>query len=428
MKILIIGSGGREHALAWKLAQSQKAEKIYCAPGNAGIAGVAECVPIKVDDLNALTDFAKKNKIGLTVVGPEASLAAGVVDAFERSGLKIFGPDRRAAQLEGSKAYAKTFMQRYKIPTANYGTFSEADEAKAFVKAHGVPIVIKADGLAAGKGVIICRNEADANAAVDAMLKRGEFGEAGKRIVIEEFLEGEEASFICISDGRNVLPLASSQDHKAVYDHDQGPNTGGMGAYSPAPIVTSELASKVTEEIIKPAIAGLSAEGRTYKGFLYAGLMISGGVPRVLEFNVRMGDPETQPIMMRMRTDLVDLIESALAGELDKQELRWDDSASVCVVMASRGYPGHYEKGIRIKGLEAAGKVPGTVVFHAGTALKDGELVTDGGRVLGVTALGGDHREAAGRAYEAVEKISWEGAHYRKDIAWRALLCRQNRL
>ncbi len=365
----------------------------------------------------------EKNKIGLTVVGPEASLVAGIVDAFERNGLKVFGPSKRAAQLEGSKAYAKTFMQKYKIPTANYGTFSEADEAKAFVKAHGLPIVVKADGLAAGKGVIICKNESDSNAAIDAMLKRAEFGEAGKRIVIEEFLEGEEASFICISDGKNVLPLASSQDHKAVYDHDQGPNTGGMGAYSPAPIVTPELTARVMKEVIRPAIKGLAAEGRAYKGFLYAGLMISNGVPRVLEFNVRMGDPETQPIMMRMRTDIVDLIDAALEGELDKQELRWDDSVSVCVVMASRGYPGHYEKGLEIKGLDSSGAMPGTVVFHAGTAIKNGKTVTDGGRVLGVTALGGSYREAVGRAYEAVEKISWEGVHYRKDIGWRALIC-----
>ncbi len=421
MKILIIGSGGREHALAWKLAQSPKAEKLFCAPGNAGIAGIAECVPIKIDDINALTEFAKKNKIGLTVVGPEASLVAGIVDAFERNGLKVFGPSKRAAQLEGSKAYAKTFMQKHKIPTANYGTFSEADEAKSFVKAHGLPIVVKADGLAAGKGVIICKNESDANAAIDAMLKRGEFGEAGKRIVIEEFLEGEEASFICISDGKNVLPLATSQDHKAVYDHDHGPNTGGMGAYSPAPIVTPELSERVMNEVIRPAIEGLAAEGRAYKGFLYAGLMISNGIPRVLEFNVRMGDPETQPIMMRMRTDLVDLIEAAIAGELDKQDIRWDDSVSVCVVMASRGYPGNYEKGIEIRGLDAAGALPGAVVFHAGTAVKDGKMVTDGGRVLGVTALGGNYREAVSRAYEAVEKISWEGVHYRKDIGWRAL-------
>jgi len=378
-------------------------------------------VPIKVDDIKGLTDFAIKKKIGLTIVGPEAPLVLGLVYAFQRNNLRVFGPSKRAAQMEGSKAYAKTFMQKYNIPTANYGSFTDAGEAKDFVKSHGLPVVVKADGLAAGKGVLICKNEADANAAIDSMLKRGEFGEAGKRIVVEEFLGGEEASFICISDGKNVLPLASSQDHKAVYDHDQGPNTGGMGAYSPAPVVTAELHDRVMSEIIRPTIAGLASEGRPYVGFLYAGLMVSNGIPRVLEFNVRLGDPETQPLLMRMRNDLVDLIDAAIDEKLNDFQARWDDAVSVCVVMASRGYPGHYEKGLVIKGLDKAEEISGTVIFHAGTASKNGKIVTDGGRVLGVTALGRNYNEAVDRAYQAAGKISWEGVHYRKDIGWRAL-------
>ncbi|PIR18034.1 MAG: phosphoribosylamine--glycine ligase [Deltaproteobacteria bacterium CG11_big_fil_rev_8_21_14_0_20_49_13] len=421
MKILVIGSGGREHALAWKISQSPKVEKIFCAPGNAGIAKIAGCVPIKSDDVVALTDFAKKNKIDLTVVGPELSLVAGVVDSFERNGLNVFGPTKLAAQLEGSKAYAKKFMQKYNIPTANYGVFTDSGEAKSFIKSNGLPVVIKADGLAAGKGVIVCKNEADASAAIDGMLKRSEFGESGSRIVIEEFLEGEEASFICISDGKHVIPLASSQDHKAVYDHDQGPNTGGMGAYSPAPVVTDELCEKIMKDIIEPTVHGLETEGRPFVGFLYAGLMISGGVPRVLEFNVRLGDPETQPLMLRMRSDIVDLMEAAISGRLNKMEVRWDDAVSVCVVMTARGYPNHYEKGFEIRGLDSAGELPGVVVFHAGTSLKGGKVVTDGGRVLCVTALGRDYREAVGRAYDGVGKICWDGVHYRKDIAYRAL-------
>ena len=421
MKILVVGGGGREHALVWKLAQSPKADKIFCAPGNAGIARIAECVPIKADDIVALTDFAKKQKINLTVVGPEIALVAGITDAFERNGLKIFGPSKRASQLEGSKSYAKTFMQKYNIPTSNYGVFTEVSEARAFVKSTGVPLVVKADGLAAGKGVVICKSEADANSAIDAMLKRGEFGEAGHRIVIEEFLEGEEASFICISDGKTVLPLASSQDHKAVYDGDGGPNTGGMGAYSPAPVVTQDVHDKVMKDIIRPVIAGMEMEGRPYKGFIYAGLMISHGVPRVLEFNVRMGDPETQPLLTRMRTDMVELIDAAVQGQLDQKEVKWDSSASVCVVMTSRGYPGHYQKGYEIIGIEDAENVPGTVVFHSGTALRGGRYMTDGGRVLSVTSLGNGYREALDRAYDAVGKISWDGVHYRKDIGWRAL-------
>jgi len=420
MRILVVGGGGREHALVWKLAQSPKAEKIYCAPGNAGTASIAECVDIKADDIPGLLEFAQKNKINLTVVGPEVSLTAGIVDSFQRAGLKIFGPSKLAAQLEGSKSFAKLFMQKYKIPTANYGIFTSPMEAKDFIKAHGLPMVIKADGLAAGKGVVICKSEADAFAVTDSMLKRGEFGEAGSRIVVEEFLEGEEASFICVSDGKTVIPLASSQDHKAVYDRDEGPNTGGMGAYSPAPVVTEELSRKIVAEIIEPVISGLAMEGRPFVGFLYAGLMISRGIPRVLEFNVRLGDPETQPLMLRLRSDLVEIIELVLNGKLNEANLRWDDSASVCVVMASRGYPGNYQTGYEIKGLDEAAETKGVVIFHAGTELKDGRFVTAGGRVLGVTALGNTHQDAVNNAYDAVKKISWEGVHYRKDIGWRA--------
>lgn len=421
MKVLVVGSGGREHAIVWKLANSPKVEKIFCSPGNAGITKLAECVGIKSDDVNGLVEFATKQKIDLTIIGPELPLTMGVVEAFERAGLRCFGPSKLAAQLEGSKAFCKKFMQKYNIPTANYGVFTDVEQARAFVKSNGLPVVIKADGLAAGKGVIICKNEPDAFAAIENMLKKGEFGPAGSRIVIEEFLEGEEASFICISDGYHVVPLASSQDHKAVYDNDAGPNTGGMGAYSPAPVITDDLHKRVMKEIINPTVSGLAAEGRPYVGFLYAGLMISNGVPRVLEYNVRLGDPETQPLMVRLRTDLVDLIDAALDKKLDEIEVRWDDLVSVCVVMAARGYPGNYDKGAEIKGLNEAEKIPGVVVFHAGTSLKDGKVVTSGGRVLGVTAVGNDYKEAISRAYEGVEKISWDGVHFRKDIGRRAL-------
>ncbi len=421
MKILVIGSGGREHAIVWKLSQSPKVEKIFCAPGNAGIAKLAECLPMKADDITGLTAFAKDHKIDITIVGPEMPLTLGIVDRFEANGLKVFGPTKRAAQLEGSKAFSKMFMQKHGIPTANYGTFTDSGEAKSFVKASGVPIVVKTDGLAAGKGAVICNTEADANSMIDAMLKRGEFGEAGKRIVIEEFLEGEEASFICVADGKNVLPLASSQDHKAVYDGDQGPNTGGMGAYSPAPVVTKELHEKIMKEVIHPTVDGLYQDGRPFKGFIYAGVMISNGVPRVLEYNVRMGDPEAQPLLTRMKTDLVDVVEASINQTLDKLTIEWDDRVSVCVVMAARGYPGNYDKGSEIKGLDKADKVPDVVTFHAGTTMKDGKIVTSGGRVLGVTSLGASYKDAIERAYEGVEKISWNGAHFRRDIGKKAL-------
>jgi phosphoribosylamine--glycine ligase len=423
MKILVIGGGGREHALVWKLAQSPKAKKVYCAPGNAGIAGLAECVAISPDDVVGLAEFARRQKIDLTIVGPEAALVFGIVDHFDSLRLPIFGPTKLAAQLEGSKSFAKKFMQKYNIPTANYGVFTEPDEARAFVKSTGVPLVIKADGLLAGKGVLICKSEEEAHSAIDLMLKRKEFGDAGARIVIEEFLEGGEASFICVSDGKNVVPLASSQDHKAVYDGNTGPNTGGMGAYSPAPVVTQELQEKVMAEIIRPTVAGMAREGRPFVGFLYAGLMISGGTVRVLEFNARMGDPEAQPLMVRMRTDLVDLVQAAMGQTLDKFEVRWDDSTSVCVVMASRGYPASCEKGCPITGIAEAEELPGVVVFHSATKKDNaGGFVTDGGRVLGVTALGATHREAMDRAYEAVSRISWDGVHYRKDIGREAII------
>jgi len=421
MNILVIGGGGREHAIVWKVSQSPKVKKIFCAPGNAGIAKLAECVNIKPDDVLTLVEFAKKKKIDLTIVGPEVSLVAGVVDAFKRNGLKVFGPDKRAAQLEGSKSYSKTFMQTYKIPTANYGVFTDVEQAREFVRSNALPLVVKADGLAAGKGVLICKNEAEAFAAIDIFLKHGDFGEAGAKIVVEEFLEGEEASFICICDGKTAVPLASSQDHKAAFDGDKGPNTGGMGAYSPAPVVTDELRERIMREVIKPTVAGLSSEGRPFVGFLYAGLMISNGAPRVLEYNVRMGDPETQPLMVRLRSDLVEMINAAIDGKLARYDIRWDESKSVCVVMAAKGYPAIVEKGDVINGIEVAEKIPGVVVFHAGTGLKNGKFVTDGGRVLGVTAIGHDYKEAVDRAYKAVADINWRGVQYRKDIAHRAL-------
>lgn len=419
MKILVIGNGGREHALVWKLAQSQQVERVFCAPGNAGIASLAECVDIQADDVEKLAEFAKNNKIDITVVGPEVALVAGVVDVFERHGLKIFGPSKLAAQLEGSKSFAKLFMQKYNIPTSNYGIFTNAGEAKAFVKAHGLPCVVKADGLAAGKGAIICRTEADAGFAIDSMLKHNEFGAAGSRVIVEEFLEGEEVSFICISDGTTVIPLATSRDHKPVYDGDEGPNTGGMGAYSPVPSVDDDMSRKIMKEIMEPAISGMAMEGRPFVGFLYAGVMISSGIPRVLEFNARLGDPEAQPLMVRLRSDLAELIEAALSQRLKDVVLRWDDCASACVVMASRGYPGNYIKGCEINGIEDAAAMKGVVIFHSGTAMKDGVLVTDGGRVLSVTALGVKLDEAVENVYKAVDKISWDGVLYRKDIGRR---------
>ena len=423
MNILIIGGGGREHALAWKAAQSPLVDRIYVAPGNAGTAleEKMENVDIAADDVKGLRDFALQNGIGLTIVGPEQPLVAGIVDIFTAAGLKCFGPTKRVARLEGSKAFAKDFLARHEIPTAAYGSFSDVDEALEYLYKMGAPIVIKADGLAAGKGVILAHDMKTAEDTVRDMLSGNSFGEAGHKVVIEEFLNGEEASFIVMADGKHVLPMASSQDHKAANEGDTGPNTGGMGAYSPAPVVTEEMHQRIMAQIIEPTIAGMSADGTPYTGFLYAGVMIDAeGNPRVLEFNCRFGDPETQPIMMRMQSDLVAHCLAALEGELDGEEARWSKQAAVGVVLAAGGYPDAYETGDIIEGLPEE-ETADTKVFHAGTAEKDGHIVTAGGRVLCVTALGDSVTEAQQKAYALVDRISWKNMQYRKDIAYRAI-------
>jgi phosphoribosylamine--glycine ligase len=423
MKVLIIGSGGREHALAWKVAQSPEVDAVLVAPGNGGTArerGVSN-VPLVIEDVQGLAAFAEEQAVGLTIVGPELPLVRGVVDAFHKRGLRCFGPSAAAAKLEGSKAYAKEFMQRYGIPTAASASFTDADSAIAYVRAVGAPIVVKADGLAAGKGVVVAQTEEEAASAVRAMLTERALGEAGSRVVIEEFLTGEEASYIVMADGEHLLPLATSQDHKARDDGDRGPNTGGMGAYSPAPVMTPAVEARVLREVIEPAIRGMAAEGHPYLGFLYAGLMIaSTGEPKVLEFNCRLGDPETQPILMRLQSDLVMLCQAALDGRLADIGARWDDRVALGVVMAARGYPGSYAKGQVIRGLPSH-DTPDCKVFHAGTVEKNGDVVTAGGRVLCVTALGEDVRAAQARAYEVVRGIEWEGRYFRNDIGYRAI-------
>jgi phosphoribosylamine--glycine ligase len=420
MKLLVIGSGGREHALAWKLAQSPRVQKVYLAPGNGGTARENGLENVALSEVAELVSFARKESIYLTVVGPEAALAAGVVDAFREAGLRIFGPARAAAQLESSKDFAKSFMVRHKIPTALHCTFESAELAKAFVAKRGAPIVIKADGLAAGKGVVVAASVEEAHAAIDRMLTQRSFGEAGARVVVEEFLQGEEASFIVMSDGANVLPLATSQDHKRLRDGDEGPNTGGMGAYSPAPIVTPKIHARVMREIIQPAIQGMAQEGMPYSGFLYAGLMIDkAGNPKALEFNCRLGDPEAQPILLRLKSDLLELIERALAGALSQVEAEWDRRAALGVVLAAHGYPDEPRKGDALAGLPAPAE--DCRVFHAGTRLDGKNLVTSGGRVLCVTALGDSVRMARTRAYEAVDRIRFDGMQYRKDIGHRGL-------
>ncbi|SBS26502.1 Phosphoribosylamine--glycine ligase [Marinomonas aquimarina] len=423
MKVLVIGNGGREHALAWKASQSADVETVYVAPGNAGTAlePKLENVNIGVEDIDALLAFAKDNNIGLTIVGPEAPLVIGVVDAFEAAGLAIFGPSKAAAQLEGSKSFSKDFLARHKIPTAGYGNFTEIPAAVEYIKQQGAPIVVKADGLAAGKGVIIAETEAEAIAAVEDMLAGNAFGEAGSRVVIEEFLVGEEASFIVMVDGESVLPMASSQDHKARDNGDTGPNTGGMGAYSPAPVVTPEIHDRIMNEVIMPTVKGMNAEGNRYRGFLYAGVMVArDGTPKVLEFNCRFGDPETQPIMMRLRSDLVSMCLAAVNGELDSIEADWDPRASLGVVLAAGGYPASYNKGDVISGHDAA--LPEhQKVFHAGTASKDGDVVTNGGRVLCAVSLGDTVAEAQAGAYEVVKQISWDNVYFRTDIGHRAV-------
>ncbi|KAB8043374.1 phosphoribosylamine--glycine ligase [Janthinobacterium aquaticum] len=420
MKILVVGSGGREHALAWKLAQSERIQMVYVAPGNGGTARDARLVNLDISDPQLLADFAQQEHISLTVVGPEVPLAAGIVNLFRSRGMKIFGPTKEAAQLESSKDFAKAFMQRHGIPTAAYQTFSEVAPAHAYVDAMGAPIVIKADGLAAGKGVVVAMSLEEAHQAVDNMLSDNQFGDAGARIVIEEFLAGEEASFIVMCDGKNILPLATSQDHKRLKDHDQGPNTGGMGAYSPAPIVTPAMHARVMREIIVPTITGMAKDGITFTGFLYAGLMIDDkGTPKTLEFNCRMGDPETQPIMARLKTDLVTVMEHAVNGTLDAVELEWDRRTAVGVVMASAGYPDDPIKGTSIGAIPA--ETIESVTFHAGTRIDGERLVTNGGRVLCVVGLGDSVKMAQKQAYETVEKIHFDGAQYRRDIGWRGL-------
>ena len=420
MKVLVIGGGGREHALAWKLAQSPRISRVFVAPGNAGTALNPDIKNVPVTGIAELLQFAENEQIGLTIVGPEAPLSQGVVDAFRAKGLKIFGPTKAAAQLESSKDFAKAFMLRHGIPTAAYATFTDAQAAHDYVKKQGAPIVIKADGLAAGKGVVVAMSDDEAHAAIDAMLADNKLGSAGARVVIEEFLQGEEASFIVMCDGKNILPLATSQDHKRLLDGDQGPNTGGMGAYSPAPVVTPELHAKVVREIIKPTVAGMAKDGIPYTGFLYAGLMISpDGQVKTLEFNCRMGDPETQPIMLRLKSDLVTLAEHAVNGTLDKIEADWDRRTALGVVMAAANYPDNPRTGDVISGLPK--ELQDAHVFHAGTALKDGQIVTSGGRVLCVTALGETVEYAQSRAYQIAEEIQFEGAQYRTDIGYRAI-------
>jgi len=420
MKVLIIGGGGREHALAWKISQSLRVKKIFCAPGNAGIAQIAECIPISDNDFSAITALVKREKIDLTVVGPEIPLVGGLADILAKEGYPVFGPKRRGAQIEGSKVLAKGFMEKYGIPTAQYATFAQPEEAMAYIEQLKGPCVIKADGLAAGKGVILAENEQVALKAIKEIMERKVFGTAGNQVVVEEFLQGEEVSLLAFTDGEHVLPMLPAQDHKQVYDNDQGPNTGGMGAYAPAPILTDALQKQVLDTILLPAVKGLTAEDRFYQGVLYAGLMITEKGPQVLEFNARFGDPETQPLLMMMRSDLVDIMESVIAGELNRVDLSWHEGASVCVALASGGYPGVYSKGEVISGLNNLPEH--TIAFHAGTDFAGGNVVTAGGRVLGITARGENIPQAIERAYQGVEQVKFKGMHYRKDIGKKAIV------
>lgn len=434
MKVLVIGSGGREHALVWKLAQSPRIDAMWCAPGNAGISGeplrngkLVECLPTGVEDFAALSSFAKEQGIGLTVVGPDNPLAAGIVDHFQAAGLRIWGPNKRAAQFESSKAFSQDFMERHGIPTAKSGTFSDAEAARKFAATLGGKCAVKADGLALGKGVLMCQTVSEANAAIEELLVKGTFGAAGARIVIQEFLEGVEVSLHALCDGRSAKLFPSSQDHKRALDGDQGLNTGGMGTYSPAPFLTEAELQQVGHAILKPWLRGCEAEGIDFRGILYPGVMLTANGPRVLEFNARFGDPETQVYLVRLENDLLDLLEACVDQTLSGHELKWRAEAAVCVVMASGGYPGDYAKGTAISGISEAEKIGGVKVFHAGTSLKDGQLVSAGGRVLGVTALGTDIRAARDTAYRAIERIQFSGAHFRRDIAARALQFEETR-
>ena len=424
MRVLVVGGGGREHALVWKISQRPRVTKIYAAPGNAGIAQLAECAAVKAEDINGLLTFARSKAVDLVIVGPEGPLSLGIVDAFQAAGIRAFGPSRQAAEIEANKAFTKDLMQKYGIPTAAYGSFRDRKEAEAYVRRQGAPVVVKAAGLAAGKGVIIAETVEEALAAIDLIMTKKAFGAAGDVVVIEEFLRGEEASFMAFTDGRAVVPMASSQDHKRIFDDDKGPNTGGMGAYSPAPVVTPAIEAQVMERVMIPTVRAMEKEGRLFKGVLYAGLMIDNGQAKVLEFNARFGDPETQPIMARLETDLLDIIEAIIDQRLAKQPVTWSPQSAVCIVMASGGYPGAYEKGKNIQGLEKAAGLPGVMVFHSGTSLKNGGIVTDGGRVLGVTGRGPSVAAAIETAYAGVRAISFAGMHYRSDIGARAMLRR----
>jgi phosphoribosylamine--glycine ligase len=421
MKVLVVGGGGREHALVWKLKQSPKVDKIYCAPGNAGISEIAECVDIKADNIDELLDFVKYNWIDLTVVGPEVPLTEGIVDAFVKENRRIFGPDSSGARLEGSKMFSKDFMQKYGLPSAEYKIFTSYSQAEEYVRLKGAPIVIKADGLAAGKGVIVAETVNEALEALKLIMKDKAFGAAGDRVVVEQCLKGEEASFMILTDGETVVPLVTSQDHKQIFDGDKGPNTGGMGAYSPAPIVTEDLSDEIMRSIIDPLMNGLKRENINYRGVIYVGVMVCDGKPYVLEFNVRFGDPEAQPILARLDSDLFELLKATAEGKLKDVRVSWKSDTSICVVLASEGYPGPYTKGKVIEGLDAFKNDDNVVVFHAGTDLNNGEVVTSGGRVLGVTALGNSIKAAQDNVYEAVKKIRFEGMQYRKDIADKAI-------
>lgn len=420
MRILVIGGGGREHALVWKLSQSPKVRQMYCIPGNPGIMPLASCADIPLHDFAALAAFVRQHGISLTVVGPEIPLVNGISDYFASQGLLLFGPTRAAAELEGSKAFCKELLARYHIPTARYGVFTEPEQAKAYIRSQGAPIVVKADGLAAGKGVVVAMTVDEALAAVDSMMADKMFGEAGARLVVEEYMAGEEVSLLAFTDGRTVVPMVAAQDHKRVFDNDKGPNTGGMGAYAPAPVLSEELRSQVLQNILQPVVDALAAEGRPYCGCLYAGLMITADGPKVVEFNARFGDPETQVVLPLLASDLADILLACVEGRLHEIEIRWHREAAVCIVLASGGYPGSYEQGQVINGLAEAQR-EGAVVFHAGTACREGEVVTNGGRVLGITATGADIVQAVNKAYEAVRKVSFKDMHYRRDIAFRAL-------
>lgn len=418
MKVLVVGGGGREHAIVWKLSQSSKIGQIFCAPGNPGIAQLAKCISISVSEVEKLADFVIKEQIDFTFVGPEEPLSKGIVNYFKQQGLAIFGPTKEAAQIEGSKAFAKQLMMKYHIPTAKYAAFTNYDEALAYVRSEGAPIVIKADGLAAGKGVVVAKTMDEAEEALNSMLKEVTFGAAGARVVVEEYLEGEEMTLLAFVNGTTVKPMVPAQDHKPVFDGDKGPNTGGMGTYAPLPHIDSKMVDRIVQDIVMPTVKGMSAEGCPFEGILYTGLMLTKEGPKVIEFNARFGDPETQVVLPLLETDFLDILIASISGELEKIEIKWKDKSAVCVIMASAGYPGPYEKGQVINGLDQV-SYP-TIVFHAGTSEQDGEILTNGGRVLGITAIGDNLKEAKRLAYESIEKISFKGAHYRTDISSRA--------